>query len=240
MPGHPLRIPQGAVVRRGCPVNKDLKILLAHLGRTALFGLMVSLPALLLYCDIHWLKDAVGEWSLVELTQEGFLLASVLAFARLALRRRDDHRFAVLAAGFFACMFIREMDAVLDLLVHGLWKYLVLPISVGCVLYAARDWRSSLSGLVRFMASRPGTVMVIGLVLLLFYSRLIGMTSLWNGLLADHYVRVFKNAVEETTELLGYTFILAASLGYAAQRIREPARFAHPAAVPGPSAQRSL
>jgi len=59
-------------------------------------------------------------------------------------------------------------------------------------------------------------------VLLLFYSRLMGMTSLWNGLLGDQYIRIFKNAIEETTELLGYTFILAASLGYVAQRVRAP------------------
>lgn len=222
-------------------MKKDLDILLAQLGRTALFGLMVSLPALLLYCDIHLLRDGVGEWSLVELTQEGFLAASVLAFAKLALRRPEDRHFAVLAAGFFACMFIREMDAVLDLLVHGLWKYIAVPVAVACLLYANRDWRATLSELVRFVVSRQGTVMIIGLVLLLFYSRLIGMTGLWSGLLGDQYIRVFKNAIEESTELLGYTFILAASLSYAAQRIREPADARAPVALAAESgARRSL
>lgn len=170
----------------------------------------------------------------VELTQEGFV--------RLAMRRSDDQRFAVLAAGFFACMFIREMDAVLDLLAHGLWKYLALPIGLGCVAHAARDWRASLAGLVRFLASRPGTVMIIGLVLVLFYSRLIGMTPLWNGLLAHQYIRVFKNAAEETTELLGYAFVLTASLAYVAQRIRGPARFKRHAAAQAPESmtQRAL
>jgi len=58
-------------------------------------------------------------------------------------------------------------------------------------------------------------------VMLLFYSRLFGMGALWQGLLGEGYIRIFKNAVEETTELLGYTFILAASLTYATRRIRE-------------------
>jgi hypothetical protein len=127
-------------------MNKDLKILLAHFRRVGLFGVMVSLPAVLLYCDLHLLGNAVGEWSLVELTQEGFLLASTLAFVRLALARSEDRRFAVLAAGFFACMFIREMDAVLDVVVHGAWKYLVAPLAVGSLVYALRDWRAALSG----------------------------------------------------------------------------------------------
>ena len=63
--------------------------------------------------------------------------------------------------------------------------------------------------------------MTIGLVLLLIYSRLFGMTALWHGLLSENYVRVFKNAAEECTELLAYTLIMAAALTYAAQRLRE-------------------
>lgn len=203
-------------------MKNEIQLLLSHLGRTLLFGLMVALPPLLAWLDIHWLGNAVGEWSLVELTQEGFLAASVAAFVRLALRRPEDRRFAVLAAAFFASMFLREMDELLDLIAHGFWKYPVTALVAGALGWASRDWRAALSGLVRFLTSRAGTVMTIGLVLLLFYSRLMGMTSLWNGLLGDQYIRIFKNAIEETTELLGYTFILAASLGYVAQRVRAP------------------
>ncbi|AWH52776.1 hypothetical protein C1924_06105 [Stenotrophomonas sp. ESTM1D_MKCIP4_1] len=203
-------------------MKDNLQILLAHVGRTFLFGLMMAIAPALAWLDIHWLGDAVGEWSLVELTQEGFLAASVAAFVRLAVRRADDRRFAVLAAALFACMFLREMDEALDLIAHGFWKYPVAALVAGSLAWASRDWRGTLQGLVRFLASRAGTVMTIGLVLLLVYSRLIGMTSLWSGLLGDQYIRVFKNAIEETTELLGYTFILAASVGYVAQRVREP------------------
>ena len=114
------------------------------------------------------------------------------------------------------------MDEALDLIAHGFWKYPVAVLIIGSLAWASRDWRRAMPALVRFLVSRPGTVMTIGLVLLLFYSRLIGMTSLWTGLLGDQYIRVFKNTIEETTELLGYTFILAASVGYVAQRVREP------------------
>lgn len=218
-------------------MHNDLQFLRAHLGRTALFAVMVSLPVLLLFLDIHWLKDAVGEWSLVELTQLGFLLASVLAFVRIARRRVEDRRFAVLAAGFFACMLVRELDALLDLVFHGLWPLLVSAIAASCLAYAAGDRRQAIAGLTRFLASRAGTVMTIGVVLLLVYSRLLGMTALWHGLLGEQYVRVFKNAVEEGTELLGYTFILAASLAYAAQRALAPGAARGPAAHAGADAR---
>jgi len=203
-------------------MKNDLQILLSHLGRTLLFAFMVTLPPALAWMDIQWLHDGVGEWSLVELTQEGFLAASVAAFVRLAMRRQEDRRFAVLAAALFASMFLREMDELLDLIVHGFWKYPVTALIVGSLAWASRDWQSVLAGLVRFLTSRAGVVMTVGLVILLFYSRLIGMTAIWSGLLGDQYIRVFKNAIEETTELLGYTFIVAASLGYLAQRVREP------------------
>ena len=203
-------------------MKDNLRLLLSHLGRTFLFGLMMAVPPLLAWLDIHWFGNAVGEWSLVELTQEGFLAASIAAFARLAMRRADDRPFAVLATALFACMFLREMDEALDLIAHGFWKYPVAVLVAGALAWASRDWRMAVQGLVRFLASRAGTVMTIGLVLLLFYSRLIGMTSLWTGLLGEQYIRVFKNTIEETTELLGYTFILAASVGYVAQRVREP------------------
>lgn len=202
-------------------MKKELDFLLPYLGRVVLFAVMVSLPVVLMYLDIHWLHDDIGEWSLVELTQEGFLLASALAFVRLARSRVEHRRFAVLAAGFFACMLVRELDAVFDLVFHGFWQWVALAIAVPTLVHAARDVKGALIGLVRFLSSRAGTVMTIGLVLLLFYSRLMGMTPLWHGLLGDQYVRVFKNAVEEGTELLGYTFILSASLAYAAQRIHE-------------------
>ena len=162
----------------------------------------------------------LGEWSLVELTQLGFLFATVLAFARVARARADERGFAVLAAGFFASMLIRELDAVWDLLFRGLWSILVAGVAAASLGYALRHRQSTLAATASLLRSRASTVMTIGLVLLI-YSRLFGMTALWEGLLADNYVRVVKNAAGERTELLGYTLVMAAALTYAAQRLRE-------------------
>jgi hypothetical protein len=212
-------------------MKKDLLFLLAHARRTAVFALVAALPVLLLYIDIHWLKDGVGEWSVVELTQLGFLLASVLAFARLARHRPEDRAAAWLVAGLFASMLVRELDALWDLLFHGCWQLLVALIAASASINAWRDRERTLPAMVRLLSTRAGTVMTVGLVLLVVYSRLFGLTVIWQGLLSDGYVRVVKNAAEEGTELLAYTFILGASLSYAAQRLRQPTRQAGPATV---------
>ncbi|WP_246193542.1 hypothetical protein [Pseudoxanthomonas suwonensis] len=205
-------------------MEKQRHILLAYLGRSVLLALVMATPVALLYADIQILGDSVGEWSLVELTQIGFLVATVLAFVRLARAREDERGFAVLAAGFFGCMLIRELDAVWDLVFRGLWPILVAAVASACLGYALRRGRQTLAATASFLVSRSNAVMTIGLVLLLVYSRLFGMTTLWHGLLAENYVRVFKNAAEECTELLGYSLIMAAALTYAAQRVRERRR----------------
>lgn len=117
-------------------------------------------------------------------------------------------------------MLIREIDAVLDLLLDGLWQGLVTVVSVACLTYSLFDWRSALRGMARLVVSRAGVVMIVGLAILLVYSRLLGMGLLWQGLLGDGYLRLFKNAIEEGTELLGYVIILIASLIYVTGRLR--------------------
>ncbi|SEM53616.1 hypothetical protein SAMN05428989_4019 [Pseudoxanthomonas sp. GM95] len=203
-------------------MNTALKTIISHVMRTAFFAWMVSLPVIALYIDLHWLKDDLGEWSLVEITQELFLLFSTLAFVDLARHNPRDRAFAVLAAGFMACMLIRELDAVWDLVFHGFWQVLVAVVAASCFIFALQDVRRAINALARLLVSRSGTGVTTGLVLLLFYSRLFGMTALWQGLLGDAYIRVFKNAVEEGTELLGYTFILAASWSYVHQQVKAP------------------
>lgn len=53
-----------------------------------------------------------------------------------------------------------------------------------------------------------------GLLTVLLFARLMGMGTLWHTLLADEFIRTVKNAVEEGTELFGYTLCLLATLSY--------------------------
>ena len=203
-------------------MTNDVKTVLAAAGRFVGYCLLAALPVLLLRHDLAGLGNTLGEDSSVERAQLVFLLASCLSFVVLAWRRVDDRRFAVLAAAFFGCMLIREQDALFDaLLFHGAWKYLTGPLALGALVWAAGDLRATFAGMARFLSSRAGAVMVLALVLVLCWSRLFGMTGIWTAVLGDGYVRTVKNAVEETSELLGYTFVLASSLRYLVQRVRQ-------------------
>lgn len=202
-------------------MKNDLNLAVAAFGRFALYCLLAALPVYVLRQDLLGAGNSIGESSLVEFTQSVLLLLSSLCFVVLAWLRADERRFAVLAAAFFAVMLVRELDALFDvLIVHGAWKFIAAPMALTALAWAAADWRATLASLVRFSCSRAGTLMLIGLVIVLCYSRLFGMTSNWTAVLGDGYVRTVKNAVEETSELLGYTFVLGASVHYLADRLR--------------------
>lgn len=205
-------------------LTRAKRLVAGTLLRGVILMLVVSLPVFLLWLDVQWLGNTVGEVSTTELGQLAFLALITMSFGYLAWLSREDRRFATLTAGFFACMLIRELDAALDVLMDGLWQGLTFLVSATCVAYAAIDWRATVRGMARLMASRFTIVMTIGLALLLAYSRLLGMGALWQGLMEDGYTRVVKNAVEESAELLGYTLILVASIGYVGSRIRRLVR----------------
>lgn len=192
----------------------------AMIGRALWLALIVTIPPLCLFIDLHILGNTVSEYSVVEVAQLILLVLSIGSFGYLAYRKADDRAFAVLVAAFFATLLVREMDAYFDVIAHGFWKYIASPIALTAIIYAYQRSEKTLAGMSRFMRSQAGVVMVIGLVILLFYSRLIGMTSLWKGLMGDAYIRVIKNAVEESAELLGYSLIFAASARYLLHRLR--------------------
>lgn len=190
-------------------------------GRFFWLAFVVTIPPLCLYFDIRAFGDRIPEQSFLEITQEIFLFICIGLFSFLAYRNVADRVFATMAAAFFACLLIRELDAFFDLIVHGFWKYLATPVAVAAVIYGVKNLNSMWSGLSRFLRSQAGTVMVVGLVVLLFYSRLFGMADLWKEIMGDGYSRSVKNAIEETCELLGYSLILAASARYFLHRLRK-------------------
>lgn len=206
----------------------DLISIGSIVGRFTWLALVATVAPLCLYIDVHILNNRVQENSLVEISQGVFLIMSAACFAYLAYRRKDDKAFSALASAFFICLLIREMDQVFDVIVHGLWKYIAAPIALTAITYAYRNSRDVLAGLTRFLRSQAGTVMLVGLVVLLFFSRLMGMSEVWQSMMGDGYIRTVKNAVEETSELLGYSLIFAASIRYMLHRLRAKKRINAP------------
>lgn len=195
-------------------VKKFLKFILA----AAVCSLSILAIAGLTYLDLKK-YGRIPEMSLTEFAQELLLFVSAAIFFCLARKRRDNG--VLLVSGFLLCMFIRELDALFDLLFHGAWKYLALA-ATGVFLYAA--WRGgterAMQKLSAFMKTRSYDVLACGMLVVLVISRLLGMSSLWSLALGRHFSSIFKNFIEEGTELLGYMIIFAAAVHYLCSCLR--------------------
>jgi hypothetical protein len=183
-------------------------------------ALAVTIPPICLFIDLKIIGNGISENSATETSQIVLLLLSIGCFIFLARKKVNERAFFILAAAFFSCMIIRELDALFDLIAHGFWVYIATPIAFTAIINAIKNGPATLLGLSRFVSSQAGMLMLVAVAILLFYSRLIGMAVVWQEIMGDAYLRVVKNAMEETSELLGYSLIFSASLTYLLQRLR--------------------
>ncbi|PHX04454.1 hypothetical protein [Vibrio splendidus] len=183
-------------------------------SKTTLCTLIISLVVnLVVRFDFVALGGGgVGEMSVTETLQQILLLVTSLSFAYLAKERCDIKHASVLICAFFGVLFIREMDFWFDKLTHGAWVYPAMGLACCAILYAIQNGRRTLEQLALILASPHMNVLIIGLMLLLVFSRLWGMGSFWQGVMGEHYIRDVKNISEEGLELLAYCIITFSSL----------------------------
>lgn len=187
-------------------------ILVRLLLRVILLALAVVVVVMCLHIDVNIINNGLSERSFTEIVQESILL--VIVVIHLARARHSDaaRQLNVLIAGFFMAMLIRELDAVFDLIHHGSWVWFALAVSLGTILYAFRRAPRVLQQLADYMTKPAFGIMLSGLLAILIFSRLFGMSVLWRSILHDGYVREVKNMVEEGSELFGYMLCLVASV----------------------------
>ena len=189
-----------------------LKKFAQFFGVALVAALAVGLMVFLAYIDISAagrIKDA----SYTENLQETLLLFSSIIFIYLA--KKKNARGLLLVAGFFACMFIREWDAVFDDIFHGAWKYVAIPTAVGFTYCALKEGLQKVwDDLAEFMGSKSYDIIVAGLIIVLVVSRMLGIKAIWMLMSGPDFKYVFKTFIEEGVELLGYMVIFAGSLRY--------------------------
>ena len=200
-------------------MKSDVNIILKNFSY---FILKCVLPAVvlgLIYLDIKTFGN-IREQSFVEIGQSVFLLAASLIFMFLANKKKANGLWLV--AGFFICMFIREQNAYFDDLFHGSWKYFAIA---SALLFTWKAWAAgkvnAVKTLAAYMQSPSFTTMSFGMMVVLLFSRGMGMNKLWKLAMGDGYNRVVKNIVEEGTELFGYSIIFLAAVEYACYLLKQ-------------------
>lgn len=175
--------------------------------------LLVMAAGIVVLFFIFWLDTVspcpFSELAPTELSQTCVLLISAILFFIEAVKRPDMRGALVLTGGLVSCMLIREQDYFLDFLQHGVWKWPALVMAFLCVAISLARFRSLLSELAHLAHWRYLSILITGLVIVLVYSRLLGMGMLWKQLLPSNDAQwVAKQASEEAGELLGYFLIL--------------------------------
>lgn len=193
------------------PMIKHIVNFLLLTGASAYAGLAVLV-------DVAVIKDSVGEISVTELSQELLLFLTSYFFFHQAKKDPALRGGMLLIGGFFSCMFIRELDAMFDIIHHGIWVYLALLVALGCVVLASLTPKTTSQGLNTFMMHSSFHYMMCGLVIVLVFSRIFGMNIIWRAVMHDDYLRAVKNIVEEGTELLGYMICFGAALAFVCRR----------------------
>ncbi|WP_057180140.1 MULTISPECIES: hypothetical protein [Colwellia] len=161
--------------------------------------------------DYFVLKNNLSERSLTELFQQLLLLASIGIFIWSASKVAESRTLFVLVAGFFGCMFLRELDYYFDMIVHGFWLYPTLLLASLVIIYSVKNSADLLSSVRLFSQSNAYFNILVGLVIIMIFSRLFGSGTLWKEVMNDDYHHIYKTIIQEGLELFGYVFLFIGS-----------------------------
>lgn len=189
-------------------------LLVKALFQFVLAALAISGVVLILHIDVNVWHNGLTERSATEIIQASVLLIIASIHFSQARRNESQRQCNVLVGGFFLAMLFRELDGVLDIIFHGSWFWFALIAAIVTIGYVLKKPAATVQQLIAYIRMPSYGVMFSGLLAVLVFSRLFGMSILWQAALQDEYVRVVKNMVEEGTELFGYVLCFIATLIY--------------------------
>ena len=155
------------------------------------------------------------EDSWTERAQEAIFLVLAIGLFALSFRLQQASTLASLFAGFFLLAFIRELDALLEQNIGtGTWQVLVTVVFAAMCYQARRHWAELKKQTAIHVESYSFGLFIAGFLVTFIFSRLIGSEDLWMTIMEDSYRRNVKNAVEESTELLGDALFLFSGIEF--------------------------
>ncbi|MDA0407363.1 hypothetical protein O7R08_15595 [Vibrio alginolyticus] len=185
------------------------------------FGLtlLLAFSALVIHLEVRYIIGISGENSIIEYFQEVYLFISGSLFLVVAIRHNNQRGFAFLISAFFYIMLIRELDGLFDQISHGFWKYPAWLLTIFVFIYTFFNIKTTVEQLTNYTNHKSFSLMLAGVATLLVFSRLYGMSELWQGIMQENYIRSVKNLAEEGVELMAYSLIVFASVWYCLPRI---------------------
>ncbi|MDG1660633.1 MAG: hypothetical protein P8H40_04560 [Winogradskyella sp.] len=169
--------------------------------------LLMIVPPLFVWIDFTILKTNLSEYSLTEFTQEFLILASFIILFFKTYKNRENRGFLILPVGLFLVMFIREGDYYWDKIMNGLWTILAVSTFLISVYIVYRQRQTIIPTLSTYWNTRGFGYLIVGLLIVLLFSRIFGTGDLWRAILKENYIGYYKTAIQEGLELLGYLII---------------------------------
>lgn len=197
-------------------INKLLWKLLCLLAMCA----AIVFVALFLAIDI-FVMDNISEISVVETIQGISLIAIFLSYFHFVNVDKQNSSLWILSGGFFACMFIRELDAFFDVaFYHGSWKIPAILLAFVSIFYAFKRQSIQTIGnsLLDFIKTPQFGLMFGGLLCIIIFSRFIGMRIMWEFIGLEQTITFAKSIAEESCELFGYMLVLLATIWLGLER----------------------
>lgn len=197
-------------------MRDDLKTILGGVAQFCV-GVAISAAAVGLY--LFSFSHEMPHESWIEVGQETLLFAALLLMGFAA---KKDARYAGgiwLIAAFLTALFIRELDAWFDDIFHGAWKYILVAYLVWASWKIRRSgFATVIPGIAHFIRSPAFPMMLVGVVIVLAYSRLYGYKGMWALYAGECSWGAIKTLSEEATELVGYAMMFYSSWVY--QRLK--------------------
>jgi len=163
-------------------------------------------------------RFGTSEYSPVEIIQAIILGACGVIMWWVARYCPTQRPVAILFGGMALAFLIRELDYFLDrFIADNFWQVVIAVVGSLVIAYTLRHIKRLQIALGRIWPSPGLTLLFAGAVILFAFVRLVGHEPLWMSILGDDYRRIFKLAVEEFIELIGYFLWMIGTIEYAYQ-----------------------
>eukprot|EP01029_Cantina_marsupialis_P015316 TRINITY_DN3356_c0_g1_i1.p1 TRINITY_DN3356_c0_g1~~TRINITY_DN3356_c0_g1_i1.p1 ORF type:complete len:210 (-),score=15.37 TRINITY_DN3356_c0_g1_i1:640-1269(-) len=188
--------------------------------RVVLYAIPVAASAMIIKSDAGTLIDGIkfGESSGTEWMQQVYLLLTSLFFILAGIRSKNHKAISYLMGGGALVALIREFDVYLDQIYHGAWFPVAMFVLLLSIFLVYKKKTQIWENLEEFFTTPAFGTFIAGFLSVFVFSRLFGTKKVWRALFEvdklEPVQRWVKNAVEEGSELFGYTLLFIAAVEF--------------------------